>query len=541
MAVSLLRRVQLRELRPRAQETPDNTVLIEAGIYTKSDGSGVVRKSAAFNSSTFPAIVSGGNVRYDVLSLNDSGTAVRVAGTEVAGPGDPIANAPAFPIDKLVIAIVRITETGAVVIDGSDITDVREFLNKGASGAQGPQGWQGLMGIQGPQGIAGVQGNQGWQGGLGPQGNTGVQGNQGNQGTAGTIGVNGNQGNQGNQGIAGVQGNQGWQGNQGNQGNQGWQGVPNYKNSSETLTQASHGFAAKDVIRRDSGGSYIKAKSDTAANAEAVGVVESVNGNDFVVVYSGRISGLSGLTDGSVYRLSDVTAGLLTTDAVAVNSVDKPMLVATSTTTGIVVNYRANLVEYSGQLQSLGYYKPSITVAQTVVTTPWSYETGANRLWVWRNGFLQILTTDYAETNSTTITLVDAITESDEELIILRMPNGMVPLLRSVEANTAGSGSPNILTDQESSKVLTNEGATAKNYHTLPTATAGLTYSFYCQDIDGIRITAASGDTIRLYDQVSAAAGYCESTDIGSSLVLVAINTTEWVAIPAPLGVWSVV
>lgn len=107
----------------------------------------------------------------------------------------------------------------------------------------------------------------------------------------------------------------------------------------------------------------------------------------------------------------------------------------------------------------------------------------------------------------------------------------------TVEANTAGSGSPNILTADESRKVLTNEGATEKNYETLPTAAAGLLYIFVVQDSDGIRITAAAGDTIRVGSDVSAAGGHIESTTVGASVTLLAINATEWVAI-ADKGAW---
>lgn len=96
-----------------------------------------------------------------------------------------------------------------------------------------------------------------------------------------------------------------------------------------------------------------------------------------------------------------------------------------------------------------------------------------------------------------------------------------------VEANTANSGSPNIITAAESGSVFTNEGATALNYHTLPTAAAGLVYTFYVQDTDGIRVVANTGDTIRIDTAVSAAAGYAESTTVGSSVTLTAINATE--------------
>jgi hypothetical protein len=111
---------------------------------------------------------------------------------------------------------------------------------------------------------------------------------------------------------------------------------------------------------------------------------------------------------------------------------------------------------------------------------------------------------------------------------------------RPVEANTAGVGSPNLLLTTESRKLLTNEGAAAENYHTLPSAAAGMEFQFFCQDADGIRIVANTGDTIRIEASVSAAAGFIRSTVIGSGITLVAINATEWVAVNKPAGTWTV-
>jgi len=116
--------------------------------------------------------------------------------------------------------------------------------------------------------------------------------------------------------------------------------------------------------------------------------------------------------------------------------------------------------------------------------------------------------------------------------------NGATLSQVKVEANTAGSGSPNVITAAESRSVFTNEGATALNYHTLPTAAAGLVYTFYVQDTDGIRVVANTGDTIRINTAVSAAAGYAESTTVGSSVTLAAINATEWVA-TSVIGTWA--
>jgi hypothetical protein len=96
------------------------------------------------------------------------------------------------------------------------------------------------------------------------------------------------------------------------------------------------------------------------------------------------------------------------------------------------------------------------------------------------------------------------------------------------------------LTTASLGTTFTNEGATSRSDFVLPTAATGQKYTFYVPDADGIRVTAASGDTIRLGSAVSAAAGYAESTTIGSSITLEAINATEWVAVSL-IGTWSVV
>lgn len=116
---------------------------------------------------------------------------------------------------------------------------------------------------------------------------------------------------------------------------------------------------------------------------------------------------------------------------------------------------------------------------------------------------------------------------------------GQAFLLFSVEANTAVAASPNLLSYGESRKVLTNEGTTAENYHTLPTAVAGLSFTFYCQDTDGIRIVAAAGDTIRHAATVSAAAGFIRCATVGNCVTLVAINATEWV-VSSIIGIWTI-
>lgn len=82
----------------------------------------------------------------------------------------------------------------------------------------------------------------------------------------------------------------------------------------ETVMQTAHGFTVGQVVRLTGAGSYALAKADTPTNAKAVGVVAFVqNVNTFSVVTSGFMGGLSGLTAGASYYLSDTVAGAVTT------------------------------------------------------------------------------------------------------------------------------------------------------------------------------------------------------------------------------------
>lgn len=104
------------------------------------------------------------------------------------------------------------------------------------------------------------------------------------------------------------------------------------------VTQTGHGFTVGQAVRRVFGGtSYALAIADSIVRDRVSGVVaEVVNANSFRLALPGhRIAGLSGLTDGSTYFISDVTGGLLTTTAPAIAV---PVMVATSATTGIIVD-----------------------------------------------------------------------------------------------------------------------------------------------------------------------------------------------------------
>ena len=119
--------------------TPDDNVNVAAGrTLNPEQGVNVVELTAAAVLGPF-AVTTGGNVRYDAVILNSAGTAILFNGITAASPGDPrrtidfVARSPGYKL----IALIKIDETGTVVIDEDDIVDMRyagfnnqtEYLN----------------------------------------------------------------------------------------------------------------------------------------------------------------------------------------------------------------------------------------------------------------------------------------------------------------------------------------------------------------------------------------------------------------------------
>lgn len=131
------------ELRPDPQNTPGNTVFINAGTYVKSDGTDVISVPDDVGSALFfPPVTAAGRERYDLLGLDDTGTAVIVPGAEAsAGFGD----APVYPTDVQIIAEVLINEVSVVSISQLDIRDVRFFFNLGGGGGGGGDCCSGIV------------------------------------------------------------------------------------------------------------------------------------------------------------------------------------------------------------------------------------------------------------------------------------------------------------------------------------------------------------------------------------------------------------
>ena len=112
------------------------------------------------------------------------------------------------------------------------------------------------------------------------------------------------------------------------------------------VAQATHGFVVGDVLYVTGGDTYAKANANAVATAEVVGLVVAVpTTGTFTLLISGKITGLSGLTAGTLYFLSSSVAGESTaTEPATAGHVSKPLFVAINATEGIWVNYRGAIV-----------------------------------------------------------------------------------------------------------------------------------------------------------------------------------------------------
>jgi hypothetical protein len=152
--------------------------------------------------------------------------------------------------------------------------------------------------------------------------------------------------------------------------------------SSFAVTQTAHGFVVGDVLRSaGTANTYAKAKADSAAHAEIVGIVTVVtDANTFSVTTQGIVTtGVPAATAGTVMFLSASTAGALSsTEPSSLGDVSKPLaIVLESSVRMLFSNFRGELINSSsgggGGAGTISVEEvdgaPAVTDVSTIVVT----------------------------------------------------------------------------------------------------------------------------------------------------------------------------
>ena len=123
-----------------------------------------------------------------------------------------------------------------------------------------------------------------------------------------------------------------------------------FNHNSFTVTQASHGLTVGKVVKSSgSNGAFATAQANSAANAEVVGIVTVVSGNDITIVTSGEVDIAAAVPDvaaSTVVFLDPSNAGDLTaTEPSTDGQISKPIgIVTTQNSKMVLLPFRGEIL-----------------------------------------------------------------------------------------------------------------------------------------------------------------------------------------------------
>jgi microcystin-dependent protein len=115
----------LQYFEPLAEDPVGNQLALREGWVKNQET--LVYKAAQFSVAFTP--VTAGNVRWDLVYLDPDGSVQTAAGTQVVSGSPEFTGAADPPAYAFPIAYVKIDETGAVLVEDADITDLRPKSN----------------------------------------------------------------------------------------------------------------------------------------------------------------------------------------------------------------------------------------------------------------------------------------------------------------------------------------------------------------------------------------------------------------------------
>ena len=178
-----------------------------------------------------------------------------------------------------------------------------------------------------------------------------------------------------------------------------------FNSNSFTVTQASHGLAVGNVVKASGNSTFAKAQANTAANAEVVGVVTVVSGNDITITTSGEITvaaAVPNVAAGTVVFLheggSSDEGTLTATEPSTDDQISKPVAIVTHQNSKMV------LLPFRGEILGTGAQSvadDSITLAKMAGGTDGNlitYDTSGNPAYVATGTATHVLTSNGADT-----------------------------------------------------------------------------------------------------------------------------------------------
>lgn len=235
----------------------------------------------------------------------------------------------------------------------------------------------------------------------------------------------------------------------------------------KTVTQSSHGFVVGDVLKL-SGTTYAKAKADSSANAEVVGIVSAVGGvNTFTLTMGGEVTGLSGLTAGTVYFLDPSTAGAITaTEPSTAGQISKPIGVANTTTSILYINMRGSEVANTMTLATQSDMETGTSTSTFVSPGRMQYHPGIAKVWA---------LTDFAGASTASYN-VSSITDTGTGLVTVNFTTAFssTAYCTVATAGSASGGKPCSIDTKTTSSVL------VRVYNDATTLTDATTLNVVC-------------------------------------------------------------
>ena len=118
----------------------------------------------------------------------------------------------------------------------------------------------------------------------------------------------------------------------------------------KTYNQISHNFQIGQVIAHN-GSTFVLKEASSSNSDETIGLVSQINdSNNFTVTYAGFFDGtaVTGLSANTVYYVSAVTPGAITPfPPIGLGEENRPILITQTPTSGIVVQYRGQIITES--------------------------------------------------------------------------------------------------------------------------------------------------------------------------------------------------